>query len=803
MDKIEQTGETPETEYDASRITVLEGLAAVRKRPSMYIGNLSTEGLHHLVFEVVDNSIDEALAGFCTRIDVRIDSDNTVTVDDDGRGIPVDIHEKEGIPALEVVMTKLHAGGKFDNQAYKVSGGLHGVGVSVVNALSEFLEVEIRRDGRVYRQRYERGDTVTPLDIIGTTQRRGTRVTFRPDSVIFPDINFSFEILANRLRELAFLNKGVRITIQDHRINRQHDFYYEGGIDSFVQYLNKNKTPIHPEVIHLSGTRDGVAVEIALQYSDTYTEQIFAFANNINTREGGTHLSGFKAGLTRSANQYAASANIPKHLKGKLEGDDVREGLAGVISVKLSKPQFEGQTKSKLGNSEVKGLVETMVYEQLSAYFEENPVVARAVLAKVAEAARVREAARRARELTRRKGVLGEHSLPGKLADCQERDPALSELFIVEGDSAGGSAKQARDRKFQAVLPLRGKILNVEKARFDKMLENQEICTMITALGTGVGKDDFDVSKVRYHRIIIMTDADVDGSHIRTLLLTFFYRQMEELIRQGHLYIAQPPLLRVAQGKRETYIRDEAAFQRFLLERATENRNLIVDKSNKVYAGPELLRVLEKMVRYFDILSSLQRRGYDMDLMKELLKLYLEKEIQADYDNMRRVRDHFVRVGFQVGELRENEEYRTFELTVRPRENGWEWITVGRQLFNLGDFRRALDYRRQLLELEDPPYRVVEGEKEVTIPSKRELLEYLREQGKKGLTVQRYKGLGEMNPEQLWETTMNRESRTLLRVNIEDAVEADRIFTILMGDRVEPRREFIQTNALEVRELDI
>jgi DNA gyrase subunit B len=803
MDELDQTPQPEEAQYDASRITVLEGLAAVRKRPSMYVGNVSSEGLHHLVFEVVDNSIDEALAGFCTRIDVRIDSDDMVTVDDDGRGIPVDIHEKEGIPAVEVVMTKLHAGGKFDNQAYKVSGGLHGVGVSVVNALSEFLEVEIRRDAKVYRQRYERGDTVTPLEVIGTTQRRGTRVAFRPDPQIFPDINFSYEVIANRLRELAFLTKGVRITIQDDRINRQNEFYYEGGIASFVQYLNKNKTPVHPEVIHLSGTREGVAMEIALQYNDSYTEQIFAFANSINTREGGTHLSGFKAGLTRCANQYAASVNVPKHLKGKLEGDDVREGLAAVISVKLGKPQFEGQTKGKLGNSEVKGLVETMVYEQLSAYFEENPVVGRAVLAKVAEAARVREAARRARELTRRKGVLGEHSLPGKLADCQERDPALTELFIVEGDSAGGSAKQARDRRFQAVLPLRGKILNVEKARFDKMLENQEICTMITALGTGVGKDDFDLSKLRYHRIIIMTDADVDGSHIRTLLLTFFYRQMEDLIRQGHLYIAQPPLLRVAQGKKETYVRDEGAFQRFLLERATEHRNLIIDKSNKVYAEGEFLRVLEKLVRYFDILGSLQRRGYDMNLMKELLKLHLEEEIKTDHASMTRLRDHFVGVGFQVGEVRENEEYRTFELPVRPRENGWEWMTVGRQLLNLVDFRRALDCRRQLFELEDPPYRVVEGGRDVIIHSKRDLLEHLREQGKKGLTIQRYKGLGEMNPEQLWETTMNRDRRTLLRVTVEDGVEANEIFTILMGDRVEPRREFIQNNALEVRELDI
>ena len=790
-------------EYDASRIKVLEGLSAVRKRPAMYIGNLSTEGLHHLVYEVVDNSIDESLAGFCDQIDIQIQADNTITVADNGRGIPIDTHEKEGVPAVEVVMTKLHAGGKFDNQSYRVSGGLHGVGVSVVNALSEFLEVEIRKDGNVHQQRYERGETVTPLQTIGTTKRRGTRVTFRPDPLIFKDINFSFEILLNRLRELAFLNKGVRITIEDERKNRRQQFYYEGGIISFVQHLNKNRNAVHPDVIHLAGTRDGIAVEIALQYNDTYIEKIFSFANNINTREGGSHLSGFKAGLTRTINQYAAGDTIPKNLKEKLDGDDVREGLAAVISVKLGKPQFEGQTKTKLGNSEVKGLVETLIYEHLSSFFEENPPIGRAVLAKVVEAARVREAARRAKDLTRRKSVLGEHSLPGKLADCQERDPARSELFIVEGDSAGGSAKQGRDRKFQAILPLRGKILNVEKARFDKMLENQEICTMFTALGTGVGKDDFDLSKLRYHRVIIMTDADVDGSHIRTLLLTFFYREMEALITNGHLYIAQPPLLRVGYGKQKTYIRDESSFQRFLLERATKDRKVLVEKSGKEFGGDDLLDLLEKMIAYFDVLHSLQKRGYDPDLMKILLRLSSEQQLQADRASMTRLQEEFKKENFEVGDLQENEEYRTFEIQVRAKENGWGWVTVGRQLFNMVAFRRALEKRQQLLDLDEPPYKVVEGEKETPLNSKRGLLEYLRQQGEKGLSIQRYKGLGEMNPEQLWETTMSPEKRTLLQVTVQDAVEADTIFTILMGDKVEPRREFIQSNALQVRELDI
>ena len=803
MEDIPEVANIPTKDYDASKIKVLEGLSAVRKRPAMYIGNVSTEGLHHLVYEVVDNSIDEALAGFCDEIEVQILTDNTVSVDDNGRGIPTDIHEKEGIPAVEVVMTKLHAGGKFDNQSYKVAGGLHGVGVSVVNALSEFLEVEIHKDGKIHKQRYERGKTTTDLKIAGTTTRRGTRVIFRPDPLIFKDIDFSYELLVKRLRELAFLTKGVRITIEDERFNRKRQFYYEGGIVSFVQHMNKNKNTVHPEVIYLAAERDGISVEIALQYNDTYSEKIYSFANNINTREGGSHLSGFKAGLTRAINQYAAGDTIPKHLKVKLEGEDVREGLAAVISVKLAKPQFEGQTKTKLGNSEVKGLVETVLYEHLSIFFEENPQVGRAVVTKVVEAARVREAARRAKELTRRKSVLGEHSLPGKLADCQERDPARSELFIVEGDSAGGSAKQGRDRRFQAILPLRGKILNVEKARFDKMLENQEIITIITALGTGIGKDDFSLSKLRYHRVIIMTDADVDGSHIRTLLLTFFYREMEELIISGHLYIAQPPLLRVAHGKQETYIRDETTYQRFLLERATRDRELLVEKSNRLFGGDDLQKLLEKMVGYFDVLNSLKKRGYDPDLMKILLRLSLEQELRPDRDCMILLRDEFRKADFQVGDLRENEEHHTFEIQVRAKENGWGWTTVGRQLFNMVDFHRALENRRQLLELEEPPYRVVEGEKEVTIHSKRGLLEYLREQGKKGLSIQRYKGLGEMNPEQLWETTMSPEKRTLLQVTVDDAVEADTIFTILMGDKVEPRREFIQSNALEVRELDI
>ncbi|MDD3582024.1 MAG: DNA topoisomerase (ATP-hydrolyzing) subunit B, partial [Desulfobacca sp.] len=610
------------TDYGADKIRVLGGLEAVRQRPAMYIGNTGPEGLHHLVYEVVDNSIDEALAGYCNHIQVKIHSDNSVTVEDNGRGIPVDLHQTENLPAVEVVMTKLHAGGKFDHKTYKVSGGLHGVGVSVVNALAEYLEVEIRRDGKVYHQRYERGFTVSSLEVTGETKRWGTKITFKPDAEIFTEPIFNYDTLAKRLRELSFLNRGVRINLEDERQPRKNEFYYEGGIQSFVTYLNRNKTPIHEEPVYLAGERQDISIEIALQYNDTYNEQIFTYANNINTREGGSHLSGFKAGLTRSINQYAASSDIPKNLKEHLNGDDVREGLTGVISVKLPNPQFEGQTKTKLGNSEIKGVMETLVYEKLSSYLEENPGVARRILAKVVDAARAREAARRAKELARKKGGLGELTLPGKLADCQERDPALRELYIVEGDSAGGSAKQARDRRFQAILPLKGKILNVEKARDDKMLQSQEIRTLITALGVGVDKEQDGLDRLRYHRIIIMTDADVDGSHIRTLLLTFFYRRMEELIKQDHLYIAQPPLYRLTRGNEKIYLKDEAAFQSYLLQRGI-NKKVLKLSSGREISGPDLIQYLGRVLAYQESFRKFEKRGADREIIKKLIDLGL------------------------------------------------------------------------------------------------------------------------------------------------------------------------------------
>ena len=639
-----------ENQYTAQQITVLEGLSAVRKRPSMYIGNVSTEGLHHLVYEVVDNSIDEALAGYCDHIKIEIHTDGSVTVEDNGRGIPVDLHEKENLPAVEVVMTKLHSGGKFDDSSYKVSGGLHGVGVSVVNALSELLQVEIYRDGKVYYQRYERGEPKTPLVVKGETSRRGTKITFKPDSLIFTETEISFDILAQRLREMAFLNRGVRIDLSDESISKERSFCYEGGLVSFVEYLNKNKEPLHPEVIHIAGDRQNVNIETAIQYNSTYIEKIFSFANNINTKEGGSHLFGFKAGLTRSIKQYAVQNKMPKADLDKLTGDDVREGLTAVVSVKLSQPQFEGQTKTKLGNSEVKGLVENLVYEKLSAFFEENPRVIKIILDKVLEAARAREAARRAKELTRRKGILSDHSLPGKLADCQERDPAKSEMFIVEGDSAGGSAKQGRDRRFQAILPLRGKILNVEKSRFDKMLENQEIRNMISALGTGIGKDEYNPDRLRYHKTIIMTDADVDGAHIRTLLLTFFFRQMPDLIERGHLFIAQPPLYRVAVGKQEQYVKDDEGLNAHLLSRAAEKKEVYLGGSDQALPKTQLVQLLKSYSRYEEWLDRQSARGLPKVLIEQLVTIYsvrklalLEPDEQAVV-----IREELEKAGYEV-----------------------------------------------------------------------------------------------------------------------------------------------------------
>ncbi len=802
MDKIANVTNENNKNYDASHIKILEGLSAVRKRPSMYIGNVSVEGLHHLVYEVVDNSIDEALAGYCTEIYVKINPEGTITVEDNGRGIPVDIHEKEKLPAVEVVMTKLHSGGKFDNKSYKISGGLHGVGVSVVNALSEFLEVEIRRDGKIYYQRYERGVTKTPLQILGETQRHGTKITFKPDKEIFETVEFDYDKLAARLRELSFLNKGIKITIEDGRTDKSKTFHYEGGIISFVEFLNKNKNPIHPNVIYLSKEADNISVEIAFQYNDSYAEKIFSFANNINTKEGGTHLVGFKAGLTRAIKQYAIKNDLVKGNGEKLTGEDTREGLAAIVSVKISNPQFEGQTKSKLGNSEVKRFVEALVYEEVSAYLEETPDVAKKILTKVIEASRARDAARKARELTRRKGLLSDHSLPGKLADCQERDPSKSELFIVEGDSAGGSAKQGRDRKFQAILPLRGKILNVEKARFDKMLENQEIRTMITALGAGIGEGEYDLNKLRYHKIIIMTDADVDGSHIRTLLLTFFYRQMPEIIENGYLYIAQPPLFRVSVGKKEKYLKDEKSLQRYILNRAVKGKKVEVE--GKVYEGKELLDLLESIGAYKEYIQKFSKEGIDERLLRILFYLYGVENISPDvFGWVDRLADRLKEAGMEA-QKEYDEDREEYKLSVLVSNNHIKkTVDIDEKFFSRSDFRSAQQVFQNIRDLFLGEIVLIDGDKEKRVDSPGELLEIIMAEGQKGISIQRYKGLGEMNPEQLWQTTMNPENRSLLQIRIEDAIAADEIFTILMGDKVEPRRDFIQNNALEVRELDI
>ena len=789
-------------EYGADRIRVLEGLEAVRKRPAMYIGSQGVAGLHHLVYEVVDNSIDESMAGHCDRIDVVVGAGGTVTVSDNGRGIPVDIHKTEGRPAVEVVMTKLHAGGKFDKDTYKVSGGLHGVGVSVVNALSDFLEVDIWRDGKVYHQEYRKGKPATDLIVTGTTKRRGTRVFFKPDSTIFETTEFSFDVLAKRMRELSFLNRGVRITIKDERDGQEKDFLYKGGIVEFVQYLNRHREPLHPKPIYLVGEKDGFQVEIAFQYNDSYNEQILSFCNNIATIEGGTHLTGFKTALTRAINNYIPSANLPKNLKIRLEGDDAREGLAGVVSVRVPDPQFEGQTKTKLGNSEVKGIVDTLVYEKLNTFFGENPSVAKRIINKVVDAARAREAARKAKEMARSKGALSGHSLAGKLADCQEKDPSRSEVYLVEGDSAGGSAKQGRDRKFQAILPLRGKILNVEKARFDKVIGSQEIRNMVLSLGTGLGEGDYDLRQLRYHKVIIMTDADVDGAHIRTLLLTFFYRQMPDLIENGYLYIAQPPLYRVKSGRKEIYIKDERDFKEFILKRFVENREL------ETPTGPvkdkALSGAVKNLLAFRDQVERFTRRGYPDKLWNVVLpRLIGDGKGFDDWLWVSSLVELLRENHFQVENPIRNEELGSYEVHLPSVHNGNKPLTIGRELMKNDDMVRLLKLYREVQTLGPAPYILRQDEKAKEFPTWEALADEVMTAGQRGLSIQRYKGLGEMNPEQLWETTMDPERRTLLQVNVEDAVEADEIFTVLMGDKVEPRREFIQENALKVRELDI
>jgi DNA gyrase subunit B len=852
MSQIEQPFSQPSgnggnggDDYGADSIKVLEGLDAVRKRPAMYIGSTGVAGLHHLVYEIVDNSIDEALAGFCTEISCAIHLDHSVTVIDNGRGIPVDMHES-GRSAAEVALTVLHAGGKFDNNSYKVSGGLHGVGVSVVNALSERLELEIWRNHQVYQQTYERGKPLSTLVSTGTTKRRGTKITFKADPQVFETVEFSFDTLAQRLRELAFLNAGLTITLDDERDGKNHVFRYEGGIVSFVEHLNKNKGLVHEKAIYMRGDRDGIDAEIALQWNDGYNPQEFSFANNINTHEGGTHLSGFRSALTRTVNSYASRNNLAKDLKdATISGDDIREGMTAVISVKIPNPQFEGQTKTKLGNTEVKGIVETIINDKLGAFLEENPQVARRVVQKTVDAARARDAARKARDLVRRKGALDGSSLPGKLADCQERDPAQAEIYIVEGESAGGSAKQGRDRRFQAILPIKGKILNVERARLDRMLGSDEIKTMIAAIGCGIGVEDFDIEKLRYHRIIIMTDADVDGSHIRTLLLTFFYRQMPQLVERGHIYIAQPPLFRAKRGRVETFIKDERALESFLVHRAAESRR-VKTADGQEFSGPALEKLMHGIIAYRDVLQIIERRGHARDVIEALLDR--DARDRTFFENQTGLTNLALQLTTPLRDLSvvRDEEHNAWSLRIDDRSGGYsridnisltfvasgEYRTLAAGYMEIKDVVRSL--RKGPIEVTTltaskpvdeeeadapepadieaaappvtPPAPAAAGRADtapVRIASLDDFVEHFFALGRKGIAVNRYKGLGEMNPETLWATTMNPEARTLLQVRAEDHTEADQMFTTLMGDQVEPRRKFIEDNALDVRNLDI
>ena len=817
-----------DTIYDANSIDVLEGLDPVRLRPSMYIGNTDVEGLHHLVYEVIDNSIDEAMAGYCDLIQVMVNSDGSISVEDNGRGVPVDIHKTENVPAVEVVLTKLHAGGKFDNDSYKVSGGLHGVGVSVVNALSEFLEIKIYSKGEIYYQTYERGQKTSELKVIGKTDKTGTKIQFIPDKEIFNSIIFSYDILIRRIRELAFLNKGLRIKVEDERLDESETFLYEGGLVSFVEYINRRASCLH-DPIFIEGEKNDVQIEVAIQYNDTYTEKMFSFANNINTVEGGFHLSGFKAGLTRSINQYSSNGNLGKNFKVKISGEDIREGLASIISVRIMNPQFEGQTKTKLGNSEVKGLVESLVNEKLSAFLEENPVIAKKIVNKAAEAARARDAAKRARDLSRNKGSLIDAGLPGKLAECQVSDPALREIFIVEGDSAGGSAKQGRNRKYQAILPLKGKILNVEKARFDKVLKSNEIKNIITALGTGIGADEHNIENVRYHKVIIMTDADVDGSHIRTLLLTFFYRQMPELINKGYLYIAQPPLYKIGKGKKEAYLKDDNEFNEYLLKKVCGKHGVRIENIGKELSQEKLYLFMGNLSEYFLTLYKLKMNGIKPDLVEILNKAGLEnKSFLQDDDKMWDLKDLLEKEGYKTGELSWNENKEVYEMLIETpqtedltedtlkevQDKKLKPLKIGRGFIYSQSYQKYLMLNRKIQEYDSPPFTIYplnkNGDKNndknnnvTTINDKEELLNFMIDEGKKGIYVQRYKGLGEMNPDQLWKTTMNPENRSLLKLKIADEFETDDIFTVLMGQEVEPRREFIQNNALEVSILDI
>jgi len=802
--------------YGADSIQVLKGLDAVRKRPGMYIGDVhSGDGLHHMVYEVVDNSVDEHLAGHCSTVQVTLHFDGSVTAEDDGRGIPVEQHKEEGKSAAEVVMTVLHAGGKFDHASYKVSAGLHGVGVSVVNALSEYLKMEIHREGSVWYQEYKLGVPVEPIKEMGRTSRTGTRISFKPDTSVFTNTEFSWDTLAQRLRELAFLNPGLSIVLTDERVepHREATFRYGGGIASFVEELNRTQQKVHDEVIYIRDERDSVVTEVALQWNDSYQEMIFAYANNTHNRDGGTHLTGFRTALTRLLNAYGTAQNLFKELKATLSGEDVREGLVAVLSVKMPDPSFDSQTKGKLVSSEVKGIVESAVGDRLGAYLEQNPQVARRIIDKAVLAAKARDAARKAREMVQRKGVLDPATLPGKLADCQERDPARSEIYIVEGDSAGGSAKQGRDRRTQAILPLRGKILNVEKARFEKMMSSAEVGTLITALGAGIGVDNFDPEKIRYHHIIVMTDADVDGSHIRTLLLTFFYRQMRAVVERGYLYIAQPPLYRVRRGKKDVYLKDEEALARFLIREGTEDLSLKVANGELTIAGDAVQTIVGKIARWRKVIGKLSRR-MDSRLVEAIVRgSQLDKATLQDpkliAQELRSVEVYLTEMYPEIlplkFELSTDPEYNAHSITTRTRLGGSTRDTVvDFDVLNSPEFRELRTIDLDLASLGDPPFVVDVGKGEPReLTDVHQLYGLVDERGRKGLVIQRYKGLGEMNPDQLWDTTMNPETRSLLQVRVEDMVAANELFSILMGDEVEPRRLFIEQNALQVKNLDI